>query len=104
MQTIKPSKFRAPLDPDGPDTAVWEENESCLAVVTRKDHPKEPTLLGLRDALRTKKSFDSSGFRFSNSLSRNTGGILPPQAWAPALVQVNFEAADGQVSQFPEAA
>lgn len=104
--TIKASTFRRqPLDPDAADSTAWEDDELCSAAVTRREHPKEASTL-FKDVLRTKKSFDTSvfGSRFSNSLSRSTGNPPPPSVWAPAVVQVNLEAADGQVSQNPEAA
>ncbi|KIJ54686.1 hypothetical protein M422DRAFT_24592 [Sphaerobolus stellatus SS14] len=106
--TIKYSRSRPPLpDPDTSDSAVWEETEVFSTAITRREHPREgSTLLGLRDVLRTKRSFDTSvlGSRFSGSVSRGAAALAPPSAWAPAQVQVNLQPADGQVSQFPEAA
>ncbi|KAF8509764.1 hypothetical protein BU17DRAFT_55907 [Hysterangium stoloniferum] len=108
VATIKSGKPPAALlDPDASDMAVWEEKEPCTAVISRKEHPREgSTLLGLRDVLRTKRSFDgsSSSSRFSGSISRGISNVIPPSAWAQPQVQVNLEPVDGLVSQFPQAA
>jgi 1-phosphatidylinositol-3-phosphate 5-kinase len=106
--TIKPAKsiVKSP-DPDESDAMSWEESEPWTTAITRREHPRDvSSLLSLRDVLRTKRSFDSSslGSRFSGSLSRGVANFTPPSAWAQPQVQVNLQAADGLVSQFPEAA
>lgn len=105
--TIKATKssVKSP-DPDENDTRSWEESEPWTAVITRRDHPREVSLLSLRDVLRTKPSLEGSsiGSRFSGSLSRGVATLTtPPLAWAQPQVQVNLQAAGGEVSQFPEA-
>ena len=105
--TIKPTKsiVKSP-DPDESDAMSWEEFEPWTTFITRREHPRDvSSLLSLRDVLRTKRSFDGSslGSRFSGSLSRGVSNFTPPSAWAQPQVQVSLQAADGQVSQSPQA-
>ena len=96
-------------DPDREDS-VWHEPEICSAVVTRKEHPRDPTaLLSLRDVLRHKVHVDGSSGAPSSifpSVSRmvnNSAPGAPPMAWAKPAVEVNVAAVDGQVTGMPEA-
>ena len=92
-------------DPDREDS-VWHEPETYSAVVTRKEHPRDPTaLLSLRDVLRHKVPVDSPQSAQSSSItvSRMTNSAAPPSAWAKPAVEVNMAAVDGQVTGMPEA-
>ncbi|KAI0314043.1 hypothetical protein OF83DRAFT_1138748, partial [Amylostereum chailletii] len=92
-------------DPDSDET-VWHEPEMCSAVITRKEHPRDPTaLLSLREVLRHRAPTDgSNGLPPSilAGMSRIVSGT-PPSAWAKPAVEVNTHAADGQVTTMTEA-
>ncbi|KAI0052167.1 hypothetical protein FA95DRAFT_1602122 [Auriscalpium vulgare] len=96
-------KFFAPsprLDPDRDDT-VWHEPETHSAVISRKEHPRDPTsLLSLREVLRKVPADGSHGLPSSvfTSVSRMVSGGAPPSAWAKPAVEVSRQAADGQVT------
>lgn len=94
-------------DPDKEDV-VWYEPEAYSAVVSRKEHPRDPTsLLSIRDVLRQPSPLDganSPSSRFNSlgaSASRSASGV-PPSAWAKPDVKVSMQAADGEVSGMPE--
>jgi 1-phosphatidylinositol-3-phosphate 5-kinase len=93
-------------DPDREDS-VWYEPEAYSAVVTRKEHPRDPTaLLSLRDVLRHKVPVESPQSAQSSSIasvSRMTNNAMPPSAWAKPAVEVNMAAVDGHVTGMPEA-
>ncbi|KAI0065116.1 hypothetical protein BV25DRAFT_1799271 [Artomyces pyxidatus] len=93
-------------DPDT-DDAVWHEPETYSAVISRKEHPRDPTsLMSLREVLRQKVPADGShGLPSSvfTSVSRMVSGGAPPSAWAKPAVEVNTQAADGRVTAVPEA-
>jgi 1-phosphatidylinositol-3-phosphate 5-kinase len=92
-------------DPDREDS-VWDEPEAYSAVVTRKEHPRDPTaLLSLREVLRHKVPVDNpqSAQSSSISVSRMGNNAAPPSAWAKPAVEVNMAAVDGQVTGMPEA-
>ncbi len=93
-------------DPDREDS-VWHEPEACSAVVTRKEHPRDPTaLLSLREVLRHKVPVDGGSGTPSSvfpSVSRMVNNGAPPLAWAKPAVEVNVAAVDGQVTGMPEA-
>jgi 1-phosphatidylinositol-3-phosphate 5-kinase len=92
-------------DPDREDS-VWDEPEAYSAVVTRKEHPRDPTaLLSLRDVLRHKVPVDGPQSAQSSSItvSRMGNNASPPSAWAKPAVEVNMAAVDGQVTGMPEA-
>ena len=93
-------------DPDRED-AVWHEPEAYSAVVTRKEHPRDPTaLLSLREVLRHKVPVEGSQGTQSSaiaSVSRMVNNAAPPSAWAKPAVEVNMAAVDGQVTGMPEA-
>jgi 1-phosphatidylinositol-3-phosphate 5-kinase len=85
---------------------VWDEPEAYSAVVTRKEHPRDPTaLLSLREVLRHKVPVDSpqSAQSSSISVSRMVNNGAPPSAWAKPAVEVSMAAVDGQVTGMPEA-
>ena len=91
-------------DPDE-ETTAWYPPGEFSAVITRKEHPRDPTsLLSIREVLRHKTPdagiLSSSRFATSSSSSR---GSAPPSAWAKADVGVSKYAAPGEVLQ-PEAA
>lgn len=85
-------------DPDD-GRAIWEEPEVYSAVVSRKEHPRDPSsLLSIRDVLR-KAPVDTTATLTS---SRLTGaGIskagIPPSAWSAPAVELNTQPADGEV-------
>ena len=95
-------------DPDREDS-VWDEPEAYSAVVTRKEHPRDPTaLLSLREVLRHKVPVESSSPQNGQSsssitFSRMTNNSAPPSAWAKPAVEVNLASVDGQVTGMPEA-
>ena len=92
-------------DPDREDS-VWDEPETYSAVVTRKEHPRDPTaLLSLREVLRHKVPVDNPQSAQSSSItvSRMGNNVAPPSAWAKPAVEVNMAAVDGQVTGMPEA-
>ena len=96
-------------DPDREDS-VWHEPEICSAVVTRKEHPRDPTaLLSLRDVLRHKVHVDGSSgapssiFPSVSRMTNNGAPGAPPMAWAKPAVEVNVAAVDGQVTGMPQA-
>ncbi|KAH9028723.1 hypothetical protein EDB84DRAFT_1563020 [Lactarius hengduanensis] len=93
-------------DPDREDS-VWHEPEACSAVVTRKEHPRDPTaLLSLREVLRHKVPADGGAGTTSSvfpSVSRMVNNGAPPLAWAKPAVEVNVAAVDGLVTGMPEA-
>ena len=85
-------------DPDD-GQAVWEEPEVYSAVVSRKEHPRDPTsLLSIRDVLR-KAPVDTASIlspsRLTSSGFSKAGS--PPSAWSKAAVEVNTHPADGEV-------
>jgi 1-phosphatidylinositol-3-phosphate 5-kinase len=94
-------------DPDREDS-VWHEPESYSAVVSRKEHPRDPTaLLSLREVLRHKVPVE--GLQGSQqpsaipSVSRMVNNAAPPSAWAKPAVEVSMAAVDGHVTGMPEA-
>ena len=93
-------------DPDREDS-VWDEPEAYSAVVTRKEHPRDPTaLLSLREVLRHKVPVDNPQSAQSSSsitVSRMGNNVAPPSAWAKPAVEVNLAAVDGKVTGMPEA-
>lgn len=102
------SSSRTQPDPDQEDV-IWHEPETYSAVISRKEHPRDPaSILSIREVLRQKPPTDGSGglplSRLANPGSSNlrlTGGI-PSSAWAKPDVQISMEAADGEVSGLPE--
>lgn len=93
-------------DPDREDS-VWHEPEPYSAVVSRKEHPRDPTaLLSLREVLRHKVPVESSPGAQSSSItsvSRMATNGVPPSAWAKPAVEVSMAAVDGHVTGMPEA-
>ena len=81
---------------------MWHEPEAYSAVVTRKEHPRDPTaLLSLREVLRHKVPVEGSqGTQPSAiaSVSRMVNNAAPPSAWAKPAVEVSMAAVDGQVT------
>lgn len=95
-------------DPDQEDV-VWNEPEQYSAVISRKEHTRDPTsLLSIRDVLRHKTipeqpSVTPPGSRFSNSSATNLinntlGGKASSLVKAKADVAVNMQAAGGSVN------
>ncbi|KAJ3975919.1 hypothetical protein EV361DRAFT_791395 [Lentinula raphanica] len=98
-------------DPDQEDI-IWHEAEAYSAVISRKEHPRDPTsLLSIREVLRQKSPDSSilSGSRFT-SLSSSTSGKggteerpstfpngVPPSAWAKPDVQLSKYEVEGEV-------
>lgn len=107
FQLFKPSAQSPDPDADG---VVWHEPEAYSAVITRKEHPRDPaSLLSFREVLRQKSPVDGSGLlsgsRFGSlgSASLKAAGIgTPPSAWSKPDVQISMQAADGEVNGLPE--
>jgi 1-phosphatidylinositol-3-phosphate 5-kinase len=107
--------FRASEPQPDPDEegVVWYEPEACSAVISRKQHPRDPSSL-LTLQLRKKTLEGQAGaFGLPNpSVLRafvaggSSGGssIPPPSAYAKPAVQVSLQAADGQVGKVAEGA
>jgi 1-phosphatidylinositol-3-phosphate 5-kinase len=97
--------FQKP-DPDREDS-VWHEPEPYSAVVSRKEHPRDPTaLLSLREVLRHKVPVEGSQGSQPPaiaSVSRMVNNVAPPSAWAKPAVEVNMAAVDGHVTGMPQA-
>lgn len=85
-------------DPDD-GHAIWEEPESYSAVVSRKEHPRDPSsLLSIRDVLR-KAPVDTAAILSPSRLvsaSLSKSGV-PPSAWSKPAVEINTQPADGEV-------
>jgi 1-phosphatidylinositol-3-phosphate 5-kinase len=98
----KPVPMR--LDPDN-DDVVWAEPETCSAVITRKEHPRDPTaLLSLREVLRHRAPIDGTlglppGLLTSVSRIVSGGGGSESQAsmYAKPAVELSKQVADGTV-------
>ena len=91
-------------DPDE-ETTVWYSPDEFSAVITRKEHPRDPTsLLSIREVLRHKTPDAGilSSSRFATS-SSSRGSAAPPSAWAKADVGVSKHVAPGEVLQPDEA-
>jgi len=95
-------------DPDQEDV-VWNEPEQYSAVISRKEHIRDPTsLLSIRDVLRQKTILEQPsatppGSRFLNSSTTNLinntlGGKAASSVKAKADVAVNTQAAGGSVN------
>ena len=85
-------------DPDD-GHAVWEEPEVYSAVVSRKEHPRDPSsILSIRDVLR-KAPVDTASIlspsRHSSVGQSRTG--TPPSAWSKPAVEINTLPVDGEV-------
>ncbi|KAI0656007.1 hypothetical protein C8Q70DRAFT_1013970, partial [Cubamyces menziesii] len=95
-------------DPDHDDVG-WQEPESYSAVISRKEHPREPvSLISIQNVLRQKASADASST--SSLISplgspgpRPSGLETPRSVRAKPAVEVTNLAADGHVSGMPEA-
>ena len=85
-------------DPDD-GRAIWEEPEVYSAVISRKDHPRDPSsLLSIRDVLR-KAPVDTATILSPSRLAGaglSKAGI-PPSAWSKPAVELNTQPADGEV-------
>ncbi|KAI0824412.1 hypothetical protein BC628DRAFT_1379436 [Trametes gibbosa] len=97
------------LDPDH-DDAGWQEPETYSAVISRKEHPRDPvSLISIRDVLRQKASVDAGTSSALSLLagvngSKSSGLETPRSARAKlAAVELSSLAADGRVSGMPEA-
>ncbi|KAF5373740.1 hypothetical protein D9758_000701 [Tetrapyrgos nigripes] len=103
-------------DPDQEDV-IWHEPESYSAVISRKDHPRDPTsLLSIREVLRQKTPATTdmnilSVSRFSSltslkhsrlfGSSEGKGTATPPSAWSKPEVQVIKKDVGGELSGLP---
>lgn len=88
-------------DPDR-DDAGWHEPETYSAVISRKEHPRDPiSLTSIRDVLRQKASLDPG--TSSSLLSPNGGSETPRSMRAKPAVELSTAAAGGQVSGMLEA-
>jgi 1-phosphatidylinositol-3-phosphate 5-kinase len=86
-------------DPDSDDIG-WHEPETCSAVISRKEHPRDPTSilkLGLPDVL-WQKTGEAVGLPTSSKAG--TPGTMPivASAWAKPDVKISKQAADGQLT------
>ena len=89
-------------DPDQ-DDAVWQEPEEYSAVISRKEHPKDPAslLMSIPEVLRKAPvdlSAHSSASRFINANNGGVKGAPPPLVRAKPEVQVSMQAADALLS------
>lgn len=94
-------------DPDE-EGAVWHEPEAYSAVISRKEHPRDPAsllTLAIPDLLRPKHLTDHAvpppATKFTtigSSGGKGTGNTPPPSAWAKPDVQMTMQAADGRLS------
>ena len=97
----------APLPDPDQEGAIWYEPETCSAVISRKEHPRDPTSLlklGLPDVLRSKMASDTGTpgqSKFATIGPINGKGLAlgaPPSAYAKPEVQISKEEADGLLS------
>jgi 1-phosphatidylinositol-3-phosphate 5-kinase len=103
-ETPRPSLFARPSyrlfsisqpapDPDD-NQVVWQEQEAYSAMISRQEHPRDPSaLLSLRDVLRKPPTDNTSAL----SSSRFTNAGTRPSAWAQPAVEINMQSADGQL-------
>lgn len=93
------SSSRPLPDPDD-GRVVWHEEEGFSAVISRKEHPRDPSaLLSLRDVLR-KAPLDLHGLAASR-FAMPSRVATPPSAWAKPAVEISMESVVGQV-EVPE--
>lgn len=102
-----------PPDPDQ-ESPAWLVDENCTAVITRKDHPRDPSaLLSIRDVLRHQRGVDGTDagliYRLSNlnsslnnHVSRFARAGMPSAAWAKPAVELDKQTVDGIVSGLPD--
>ena len=89
-------------DPDQ-DEEGWHEPETYSAVISRREHPRDPTSilkLGLPDVLR-QKATEGNGLPTSKATTPGGSGISTgalSSAWAKPDVKISMQAADGHVS------
>ncbi|KAI0354500.1 hypothetical protein OH77DRAFT_1426094 [Trametes cingulata] len=95
-------------DPDHDDVG-WQEPETYSAVISRKEHPREPvSLISIRDVLRQKASVDSATSSsllspLGSPVTKPSGIETPRSVRAKPAVEISTLAADGRVSGMPEA-
>ena len=83
-------------DPDD-GRAIWEEPEVYSAVVSRKEHPRDPSsLLSIKDVLR-KAPVDTATILSPSRLAGLSKAGVPPSAWSKPAVELNTQPADGEV-------
>ncbi|EIN06853.1 hypothetical protein PUNSTDRAFT_136681 [Punctularia strigosozonata HHB-11173 SS5] len=108
--TAGPLKFLRPSEPQpdpDEDGVIWHESEACSAVISRKQHPRDPSSL-LTLQLRKKTSESQMGSALHNlsvlrSRVASAGAHTPPpSAYAKPAVEVSFQAADGRVVRSAE--
>ncbi|GBE86058.1 hypothetical protein SCP_0805820 [Sparassis crispa] len=97
------------LDPDE-EGVMWQEPEAYSAVISRKEHPKDPTsLMSLREVLRHSKGFadgqgSPSGSKFVAAFSNTKPDHpVPSSAYAKPEVELSMQGAEGNVSEMSEA-
>ncbi|KAI8977767.1 hypothetical protein BD414DRAFT_517021 [Trametes punicea] len=102
-ESLKRLVHGAPPQPDPDhDDAGWHEPETYSAVISRKEHPREPvSLISIGGVLRQKASADTG--TSSSLLPRPSGIETPRSVRAKPAVEVTNLAADGRVSGMPEA-
>ncbi|CCM00550.1 uncharacterized protein FIBRA_02584 [Fibroporia radiculosa] len=93
-------------DPDL-DGIVWQEPETFSAVISRKEHPRDPSsLTALREVLRHRASIDlqgaPGGSRFNMTSSSTKPHPVPPSARAKPAVELSMQAADACMCGAPE--
>ncbi|GJJ10557.1 hypothetical protein Clacol_004784 [Clathrus columnatus] len=105
-ETSKTLNFVISPDPDLDDSALWsqQETEACVVTIARCEHPREESILGLRDVFRAANASDPSTSalnpRFTQeSNSRGTPVLFPLSVRAQPQVQVSLNAADGELMQ-----
>ncbi|RDB21822.1 hypothetical protein Hypma_010794 [Hypsizygus marmoreus] len=106
------SSTSAQPDPDA-DDVTWSEPEPFSSVISRKEHPRDPSsLLSIREVLRQKSSkmpvdgasaASTSGAAAASS-QRSNGSVtpVPPSAWAKPDVGISMDEAGGKIEGVEE--
>ncbi|CCO33233.1 1-phosphatidylinositol-3-phosphate 5-kinase [Rhizoctonia solani AG-1 IB] len=103
VATPTPQTAPSTPDPDQDNPSLWGEAESYSTVITRKENPRDLSILGFRDVLRPKRTVDSgtslpSKFSTLGSSGSRTVSGMPPSAWSKPACEVSTESADGKVA------
>ncbi|KAG2002409.1 1-phosphatidylinositol-3-phosphate 5-kinase [Coprinopsis cinerea AmutBmut pab1-1] len=93
-------KFFSPTiqpDPDQDDDAAWNEQESYSAIITRKEHIRDPTsILSIRDVLR-KANPPADSVSVKSATATPSSSQSTPTTRAKPDVGLNMQAVGGQV-------
>ncbi|CAE6458983.1 unnamed protein product [Rhizoctonia solani] len=99
VATPTPQATPSTPDPDQDNPSLWGEAESYSTVITRKETPRDQSIL---DVLRNKRATDSGSSAPSKFLTLGGSGSramsgVPPSAWSKPACEVSTESADGKV-------